>query len=526
MLTRRKLLNVVGATGGSVALYGVAAALGVVPTQTAAASLTLPAPRDGRNKVLILGAGIAGLVAAYELSKAGYQVDILEASERIGGRSLTLRHGDVVDEIGNRQVCQFDDEPHLYMEAGPARIPAYHTNILEYCRELGVALQTYNNSNPAAWAQFDKINGGERVRQRELQTDARGFITELLSKSISEQWLDDSLSELDGDRLLEFLTRFGDLNSDHQYAGSSRSGYANNGLMAEGLLLEPHGIEEIVASDFWRIGMNFSQAASQSSVLVPVGGMDKILDAFVAKLPNVIQTNSRVVDIRTSDSNVTVQYQNKGQMHTSRADYCLNSIPGQILAGVANNFDSEFQKTLETRPRGKLSKIGLQMNNRFWEKEGIYGGNSWTGQDITQIMYPSHGYHQNKGVVIGGYIYSGAINDKVMSMSAEQRIEMAKRQGEKVHPGYANAVENGVSVAWYRMNHILGCTARNHPGAVQHVLQAPQGRHYLIGDQAAHHSGWQESAVLSAHFALNHITQRETGQSSLGRRSTDAAGVG
>jgi monoamine oxidase len=325
---------------------------------------------------------------------------------------------------------------------------------------------------------------------------------------------------------MEFLTRYGDLNDDHKYAGSSRSGYANNGLMAEGLLLEPHGIEEIVTSDFWRIGMNFSQAASQSSVLVPVGGMDKILDAFVANLPDVIQTNSRVTDIRTSDSDVTVQYQHKGKMHTSQADYCLNSIPGQLLAGVPNNFDSEYQKTLETRPRGKLSKIGLQMSNRFWEKEGIYGGNSWTGQDITQIMYPSHGYHQSKGIVIGGYMYSGTINDKVMAMSAEQRIEMAKRQGEKIHPGYSDSVENGVSVAWYRMNHLLGCTARNHPGEVQKILQQPQGRHYLIGDQTAHHSGWQESAVLSAHFALNHITQHETGLSNSAGLSANAGGIG
>ena len=53
------------------------------------------------------------MVAAYELERAGYSVEILEASHRVGGRVLTLRHGDVVDEIGNRQVCQFDEDPNL-----------------------------------------------------------------------------------------------------------------------------------------------------------------------------------------------------------------------------------------------------------------------------------------------------------------------------------------------------------------------------------------------------------------------------
>jgi monoamine oxidase len=509
MLTRRQLLSLVGTAGGSAALYGISAALGVVPRQSIAAPLGLSRV-SSKRKVLILGAGVAGLTAAFELTKLGYQVEILEASGRIGGRSLTLRHGDVVDEVGNRQVCQFDKEPHLYMNAGPARIPAYHENILAYCSELGVELQNYNNFNPAAWAQFDQINSGVRVRQRELQTDARGFIAELLSKSISEKWLDDLIDGIDGDRLMEFLTKFGDLDGDRKYTGSPRSGYSNNGLLAEGILKQPNGLDEIVSSDYWRLGMNFALAASQLSVLVPVGGMDKIVQAFAERLgPKVIHLDKQVESIQTDDTGVTVRYWDAGTIRTSRADYCLNSIPGVLLEGITNNFDAEFKSKLKSRPRGKLTKIGFQMNERFWEKEGIFGGNSWTGQDITQIMYPSHGHQKRKGVLIGGYIFSGKINDKVVAMTSGQRLEMAKRQGEKVHPGYASYVDSGVSVAWYRMKHFLGCTARKVSHEDLHVLQTPQGRHRLIGDQVTHHTGWQESAVLSAHQALKWIEECE-----------------
>lgn len=509
MLTRRELFHIVGATGGSAALYGVAASLGVAPMQSKASPVKLHSPKK-KTKVLILGAGIAGLVSAYELTKAGYQVELLEASGRIGGRSLTLRHGDTVEEIGNHQVCQFDQEPHLYMNAGPARIPTYHEKVLEYCKELGVELQSYTNANPAAWAQFEQINGGQRVRQMELQTDARGFIAELLSKSISEGWLDAPLDHIDGDRLMEFLTKYGDLDGANNYVGSARSGYANNGLLAEGVLKKPHSLKQIVESDYWRLGMNFALTASQASVLAPVGGMDKIVDAFAERLePGVIRLNKQVESINTNESGVGVSYWDAGKLHHTQADYCLNSIPGVLLSGISNNFDQNFTTVLKSRPRGKLTKIGLQMKERFWEKEGIFGGNSWTGQEITQIMYPSHGYHRTKGVLIGGYIFSGQINDKLMQMTSAQRLELARRQGEKLHPGYSSYVENGVSVAWYRMKHFLGCTARTVADDDLRILQAPQGRHCLIGDQVTHHTGWQESAILSAHHALNWIAECE-----------------
>jgi monoamine oxidase len=94
-ITRRKLINAMARLGGAGAVYGALVAwdlLRVPPAQ--AAPFELP-PDSGRGrKVAILGAGIAGLCAAYELDRAGYDCVILEASRRAGGRSLTLRRGD------------------------------------------------------------------------------------------------------------------------------------------------------------------------------------------------------------------------------------------------------------------------------------------------------------------------------------------------------------------------------------------------------------------------------------------------
>ncbi|MEQ9561914.1 MAG: NAD(P)-binding protein, partial [Woeseiaceae bacterium] len=132
-ISRRRFLEMVGAAGGSTAVYQASMALGLMQDTGQPASLDLLNVKGSRRKVLILGAGISGLTIAYELERAGYECQIIEASHRIGGRVLTLRHGDIVDELGNKQVCEFDDEPYLYFNAGAARIPGHHKRVMHYC---------------------------------------------------------------------------------------------------------------------------------------------------------------------------------------------------------------------------------------------------------------------------------------------------------------------------------------------------------------------------------------------------------
>jgi monoamine oxidase len=489
-------------------MTGILAALGAIPYSAQAQVVSLR-PARPRRKVLVLGAGISSLVAAMELEQAGYECEILEASHRVGGRCMTLRSGDIVDEVGNQQVCNFDQDPSLYFNAGPSRIPHEHATILGYCQRLGVQLETSVNFNPAAWIQFDGFNGGQRMRQKQYTADARGFLAELEQKGLSNAWLDAELGETERDLLRQFLRINGDLGTDDLYRGSARAGYASGGLVAPGVLKDTTALKDLLKADFWRMGMFFAQSSLQSAVLQPVGGMDRIVTALTARLNSKPRLYSVVTAINVTDDGVDVTYRERGEQRTTRADYCLNSIPAQLLMGVDNNFSTEYRQLLATRTRGKLSRLGLQMRERFWEAEGIYGGISWTGQDITQIMYPSGGFGGRKGVLVGAYILSGEINDRWINLTSEQRIDLALTQGEKLHPGYRDYFESGVSVAWHRMNHMLGCTATGSEPGMASALRAPFRRHYLIGDQVANYGGWLEASVLTAHAALNDLDAKE-----------------
>src|SRR5262245_41291358 len=94
-LSRRTLIN----AAASAATWSALNLMGLVPTPVAYAARPRLPPGSGNGKrVAILGAGIAGLTAAYRLREAGYQCTILEARDRPGGRVWTIRGGDRVVE--------------------------------------------------------------------------------------------------------------------------------------------------------------------------------------------------------------------------------------------------------------------------------------------------------------------------------------------------------------------------------------------------------------------------------------------
>jgi monoamine oxidase len=264
-ISRRAVVDLVKRIAGTATAYSALNLMGLLPTPTAYAAPPQLAPGSGNGKrVVILGAGIAGLVAAYRLSKAGYQCKLLEARTRAGGRVWTLRGGDRIVETDSTQQITWEAHRDLYFNAGAARLSSHHQGILGYCREMGVALELFVNDNRAALIQLDSQFGGKPQSARRLNADLRGAIAALASRSVPE----------DAD-LRAVLRIFGDLDSSLTYAGSSRAGYADDDAPGagneKGQHLPPLALDEIVAGPRSRaivLALCFAELWSQSPTML------------------------------------------------------------------------------------------------------------------------------------------------------------------------------------------------------------------------------------------------------------------
>ena len=511
-LSRRHFLGLIGAAGGSTAVYKTALAIGLMQDTGPRAQLDLRQIGRAKKKVAVLGAGISGLAVGYELERAGYDVTIIEASHRAGGRNLTLRHGDRVDELGQHQVCNFDDDPELYFNAGPARIPGHHRRILHYCKVLDVPLIVKANISRNAYTYEEDKFAGKPLRVGQYVADARGLIAELVYKAADQNAFDQPLSADDRDRLLQFARSFGDLGPDGGYTGSARSGYKSGGFATPAEYYAGTEFAALLRSNFWqRSSYSLENPDFSEPLMEAVGGMDNIIKGFVRNIKSPILLNAQVQSIQLQGNGVDVVYNHDGKRNKISADYCFNCIPTHLMAGIPNNLPTDYRKGLNSLGRGWGFKLALQMKERFWEREGIYGGTTFTSQRIAEIWYPSNNIHGKKGVVLGAYEFYDP-TEFFDRMTPEERIDYAAKCGEKIHPGYSDYIEAGVSVPWRRMNHMLGCGTYWTDEARERyykLLQQPVGgRHYMIGDQISYHSSWQEGALASAEHALLDLDKR------------------
>jgi len=523
--TRRGFLEAVGRAGGAAAVYETMAAMGLLRTpQAFAGPPKLSSDHGAGKKVVILGAGIAGLTAAFEMQKAGYDVTILEAKDRAGGRSFTVRRNDVIEEnTGTKQVCKFDEGPQFYLNAGPGRLPYHHTAILHYCTLLGVPLEVYTMMSRANFFQRDGSWADESVVNRRIANDTRGWISELLAKSVQRGCVDDELKGVDKDGLLSLLASFGDVDpkDDYEYLGSSRSGYAiDPGVESCGKLLQPLKLADLVDSKFW--DDRFFQAEEyewQPTLFQPVGGMDKIWHAFLDKTPvgKLVHYKKEVFGVYNitdgGQPKVKVTYRPAGSNgsanETILADYCISTIPLPILATFDNNFAKDFADAVGSVKFADTCKVGWQTNDRFWEtKDQMYGGISYIRDNITQMWYPSWDYFGKKGVLTGAYNYD---DDAIYmaSLGLKDRLDLAMKGGKKLHPDFAShiPIDLGLSIAWKNVPYQLGGWADDWTCEDKQYerLLKPEGRFWVAGDQVSYLSGWQEGAVRSAHHVINRI---------------------
>ena len=510
-LTRRALLEQVGTIGGAGAAYLAMEALGLaIPTPAGAENFKLP-PASGKGRsVVVLGAGIAGLVSAYELQRAGYRVTVLEARDRIGGRAWTVRGGDTIRQIG-REDQHVSFSPGLYLNAGPARIPSTHRVILGYARRLGVPMETFVNVNRNAGWDF----GGKVQPERRMVFDMQGHLAELLAKAIDQHALDQAVPKGELEMMRQFLAFWGQLNDKGTYAPDGSNGYSveGGGYAQAPVPLPPLALRELMPSRAIGLPYVFEQIWDmQATMLQPVGGMDRIAHAFYDRVKPLVRLRSPVTAIRRVGDTVRIEHGPGKQV--TEAQYAVVTLPAHLLERIPNDFSPAKKAALKGINYLPSVKVGFEAP-RFWETDdNIFGGLAWTDRANENVIYPSNNFGAPKGVLVGAYVAGWTNQDnpqKFAAYSDAQRLQVSSESIEALHPGRSKLLSKGISVGWGLVPYSEGVGALwpdgprgtgGGRGAQYAELLKPEGPIVFAGEHLSYQGLWQEGAAMSAQDAL------------------------
>jgi monoamine oxidase len=514
-VSRRDFLLRVGQVGGFGAAFATMQSLGLMPITGAMAEPIAAAAGVGSGvKVVVLGGGIGGLVSAYELRKLGYEVTLLEARERPGGRNWTGRKGTKIEFVdGTTQAI--DWEEGNYQNLGPARLPSTHTTMLNYCRELGVALEVEINTSRSTLLQNDKVNGGKPVGQRKAINDTRGRVSELLSKCIAQGALDRELSKEDRERMTEFLKVYGPLDKSGAYVGSGRAGVkvapgAGQQVEIDELPLDMH---TLLDANFWDAMLYEEVPEWQATMMQPVGGMDRIPYAFAKALGQVVQYGSPVTEIRKTANGVRIAYEQGGEKKQIEAAYCVCALPFPMLQKIPNDLSEPYKRVIDGCTMGTAFKVAWE-SRRFWEQDyNIYGGLSFLSQAPSPIWYPSARLMHPTGIVVAGYMMNETELPGFAAMTLEQKLAASRAGVEKIHPGHGKELTKPVFCGWKHVKWNEGSWIETYDGGNSgydgyNVVIEPDGPIYLAGDTISNVVGWQEGAALSARRAVGMISDK------------------
>ncbi len=443
-----------------------------------------PLERTGpAKKVIVVGAGLAGLSAAYELSQAGHDVTILEAQMRPGGRVLTLRE-------------PFSDG--LYAEAGAMFLGDSYYHLMRYAKLFSLPLHPLHPPNLALLYHIRgkrlKVKRGETVEwpldltPEEEQLGLGGMRRKYFSlpadlgDPTDPGWPPESVKKYDRITYAEFWRSH----------GASPDAVA---LLRAGRDFYGDGLDTVSALQFLRGQAAFqksSQLSPGNQSFVIKGGSDLIPKAFAARLTEKIYYGVPVVKIEHDSQRVRAVFLQAGSHQVMAADHLICAIPFSVLkhVEVSPPFSPAKRSAIDQLLYTSVARVYLQSRTRFWIDEGVTG---FANVDLPIMRVLEHPMSEpgTRGI-LEAYM-SGAQGRRATAMTESERIRFTLEQMEKVHPGIRENFEGGISKCWDEDQWARGAFTWFKPGQmsslVPHIAR-PEGRVHFAGE---HTSAWTAS---------------------------------
>ena len=467
-INRRDFLKLAGVAAGSLAL---SADLGwALPAQAAQAG-------GKRKRVVILGAGLAGLAAGWELKNAGHEVLILEAQLHPGGRVHTIREGLSED---------------MYAEAGAGRIPNTHSITREWVKHFGLELEPFYPTEGAEVALLKgkrvKMPVGKPVDMSQVPLDLTPEERRIGLTNFDEHYYGADMRKI-GDGIRDDwppeISRLADI--------SMADYLRRRGASADAIHYMTFGFEDDAALDFIR-DANSHHTESLAKIK---GGNDQLPRAFAARLSDQIRYGCAVEQIERGEDRVRVAYRQSGLLDHLEADAAVCAIPFGVLRRIAVTPDwpPEKREVIDSLVYGPVVRATYQVNRRYWQGEGLNGFGS--SDKNFEVWQPTWGKPGHRGL-LQAYVYEEYARhlDRMSDADCTERLIADMND---VHPGLREHLETVVTKSWEKDPWQRGAYVVYHVGQQKWYPEICRrvGAVWFAGEHASPWPGWMQGAIWS-----------------------------
>ena len=448
--------------------------------------------------VVVIGAGLAGLVAAYELREQGHTPVVLEAQNRVGGRVHTLR----------------SFAPGLYAEAGAMRIPQSHELTMAWCTRFGLEMRPFISGNPNGLVHV----GGTRMTMAEAQSkpaDLTFHVSDDERDLTADQMWENAVCDLRELVLADREAGWGEIVARYDQLS------LHDFLREKGW--SPGAIERYAVLNFLESDLHMScvevlredLGGYYADLVEIVGGMDQLPNAFFHRLQDEVRLGAEVNAIEQDEHGVTVRYRTEAGWFTARGDFAVCTVPFPVLRSIEATpaWSHGKQRAIRQLNYAASTKILFQVRHRFWETDdAIYGGATVTDLPVRRINYPTPDKDNDRGVLLASYTWG---QDALQwgAMDPETRLEEALDDVARIHPQIRDEFEVGDSYAWYSDRYARGAFALFAPGQQTELhddIVRPEGRVHFAGEHCSLHHAWIQGALESGLRAARAIDAERT----------------
>lgn len=462
----------------------------------AAGSFAFPSYSESSSKsVLVLGAGLAGLAAAYELNRAGFQITVLEARSRPGGRVTTYRD-------------PFADG--LYAEMGAEYVDAADEYDHKYCKEFGLKVMTAKL--------YDAIFvRGKKYRMRDLKDGKQTlpfegakpgmlfgqeaeFTKKIRNQIKNPENLPPEILQYDNLSVAEFLLGQGspqDLIALFNYLNATEH-TATPQEMSALSLIKSH-LQQT----------SFSEVQNEGRIY---GGNDQLPKAFARALSDKVLYRRAVRKIRHQPEGAEVWFEENGEVHSIRTPELVIALPFKVLREIEiePGFSAEKMNCISTLGYGRVMKVAMQYRQRFWDQPDSIGQRIFTDTRLRRIYHMSIDQPGPRGILMSFTAADDA--EQLGKLSEEERLKIALSEVSKLWPQAPEFWEGGVTKYWNEdpwMKGSYSFTAKGQERNFLEIASKTEGCVHFAGEHTSQFRASMNGAIESGVRVAEEIKRKE-----------------